>query len=150
MSNENINLDRFKFRVWDEDIEEYLEEDEDCFGYFTLTGEFHGGYEKYNGLYHENIYSDNYIIEQTTGWEILNKNDEKQLLFQGYIIHVFDSQGCEIRHLIDWCSVRDCFIGLKIPIDPINNGFHVTKKWLEELNFKIIGNKFENPELLEG
>ncbi|UDQ99262.1 YopX family protein [Lentisphaerota bacterium WC36G] len=139
----NNNLDRHLFRVWSEKHKYGFSHAFaiDDWGYKFFT------HDRCRLTKSELEY---YKFEWGTPWKISNKLDEKVQLFQGDIISKIYSEGFEIRHLIDWCDERGCFIHRNLPLDELNKGSHVTKEWLDYCKFKIIGNRYENPELLGG
>lgn len=85
------------------------------------------------------IQGDN-IRRQSTG--LLDKNGKE--IYEGDIIQSFDSQDYEITHIIEYSDEGAKF-------NAKHKGFGncgVSQKWITEFEKEIIGNIYENPELL--
>ena len=83
---------------------------------------------------------------QFTG--IKDKNGKE--IYDGDIIRSFDSNGNEIIHYIEWRETEARFVAVydyinKWHID-LTCGLH--QKWIDEYGKEIIGNIYDNPEIL--
>jgi hypothetical protein len=93
------------------------------------TGEFinvHSASTKLSTI----IPKDQFIPLQFTG--LLDKNGKE--IYEGDIIRAFDSMGEAIKHEIKWRQDLCAFTA--------------HQKWIDESKFEVIGNIYENPELI--
>lgn len=118
--------DRFKFRVWDETLKKYADKENiviEC-----KTGNVHGNQSYGNGSV------EGWILEQCTGF-----NDKHGvLIYDGDIIQ--NDIGNRTVYFNGYCG---CW-GFK------TNKFNSTFIDYSSVDFEIIGNIHENPELLAG
>ena len=80
---------------------------------------------------------------------IMSKKNGKEI-YDGDIIRSFDSNGNEIIHYITWRETESRFVAV---YDDINK-WHIDltrglcQKWIDEYGKEIIGNIYDNPEIL--
>jgi hypothetical protein len=118
--------DRFKFRVWDkQEITDRM---------IYLTSEH---LQERQGNLQDYLYSDRFIPMQSTG--IKDKNGK--LIFEGDIVKHDNGLLNEIR----WCQPLSQFVRSYYGAN--EDLFYDGDKNME---IEVIGNRFENPELLEG
>lgn len=133
-----------KFRIWDKtekNFEYSLEESSDNRYEIYSTPRGH-----IKEALSEIVKSDEYAIQQFTG--LFDKNDKE--IYEGDILHVINNPWTNFVSQVSFC--RGCFIVLGNPIDPVNSqtgdyNLAVVDKFASYS--KIIGNVFENPELLK-
>lgn len=82
-------------------------------------------------------------VGQFTG--VHDKNGKE--IYEGDIIRAFDSKGNQIKHEIYYLESEARFATKLIGYDSLNEG-ELSQKWVDEIGFEIIGNTFDNPELL--
>ncbi len=136
-------MDRFKFRAWDKHnecwVKDLMMDDE---GKFCEWLGSEGGYENENefDLRVSYQFSDNYVIQQCTG--LKDKNGE--LIFEGDIVGAPNYIKTEtITIEIKWDEIIPCCCGGE------GVGFDFELIYRQKDKWEIIGNIFENPELLE-
>ncbi len=116
-----MNNDRFKFRVWYKEDKKF--NNNICAYYQFLSDSYDCGHT---------VNLENYIIMQCTG--LKDKNDK--LIYEGDIVR-FNKTG-----IVEW----DIYEWMLTTLDGTD--------WIESFGcineYEIIGNKYENPELLEG
>lgn len=83
-------------------------------------------------------------IEQFTG--IVDQNGVE--IYEGDIIQTYDSGGNPILHEVYYLESEARFATKLIGYENLNEG-SLTQKWINELDFEVIGNTFDNPELLQ-
>ena len=82
-------------------------------------------------------------VGQFTG--IIDRNGVE--IYEGDIIQTYDSNGKPILHEVYYFESEARF-ATKIGYENLNEG-SLTQKWINELDFEVIGNIFDNPELLQ-
>ena len=99
----------------------------------------------------------NYIFQPPCCWEVipetvgqftglLDKNGKE--IYEGDIICSYDSNGETITHYIEW-KERDAVYRATNIKYPLLGGW-AYQDWIDEFEKEVIGNVFDNPELLEG
>ena len=83
-------------------------------------------------------------IGQFTG--IVDRNGVE--IYEGDIIQTYDSSGKAILHEVYYLESEARFATKLISYENLNEG-SLTQKWINELDFEVIGNKFDNKELLQ-
>ena len=83
-------------------------------------------------------------IGQFTG--IVDRNGEE--IYEGDIIQTYDSKGKPILHEVYYLESEARFATKLIGYENLNEG-SLTQKWINELDFEVIGNIFDNRELLQ-
>lgn len=83
-------------------------------------------------------------IGQFTG--VLDKNGAE--IYEGDIIRSCDSTGEPLLHQIYYLDSEARFATKLIGYDELNGG-KLTQRWVDEIGFEIVGNIFDNPELLK-
>ena len=126
--------DRFKVRVWDKDTNKFLDENDFFISSFGGLGFYsHEGRGEFN--------SDRYIKQQSTGL----KDKSGKLIYEGDIVKFHLISFLRIGH-VAWDEAFAQF-GLKEIRDATEDKdyFH----YLAQQRYEIIGNIYENPELLK-
>ena len=90
---------------------------------------------------------ENILSETICQWSGLTDINAKYL-FNGDIIRSFDSENNEIKHLIGWDDDKACFSCECLPRTPFNTVGGIRQSWINEFKKELIGNIFDNPELL--
>lgn len=54
-----------------------------------------------------------------------------------------------IRHLVKYDDDSAAFLANKLPLNEFDNGCHIENDWVVKFEKKVIGNVFDNPELLK-
>lgn len=83
-------------------------------------------------------------IGQFTG--IVDRNGVE--IYEGDIIQTYDSSGNPILHEVYYLESEARFATKLIGYENLNEG-SLTQKWINELDFEVIGNIFDNSELLQ-
>jgi uncharacterized phage protein (TIGR01671 family) len=83
-------------------------------------------------------------VDQFTG--LLDKNGKE--IYEGDIIRSYDSENNPIIHSISWDNQKACYVAT-MPQSPLLGG-SIDKDWMDEFEKEVIGNVFDNPELLKG
>lgn len=102
-----------------------------------------------NIRYNEDIIiTDNEVILGTVGQftGIVDRNGVE--IYEGDIIQTYDSEGKPILHEVYYLEREARFATKLIGYENLNEG-SLTQKWINELNFEVIGNIFDNRELLQ-
>lgn len=95
--------------------------------------------------------------KHTIGWNVIpesigqftglrDKNGKE--IYEGDIICSYDSQNNTILHEVYYLESEARFATKLIGYENLNEG-SLTQKWINELDFEVIGNIFDNPELLK-
>lgn len=87
---------------------------------------------------------DDNTIGQFTG--IVDRNGKE--IYEGDIIQTNDSEGKPILHEVYYLESEARFATKLIGYENLNEG-SLTQKWINELDFEVIGNIFDNQELLQ-
>jgi len=82
-------------------------------------------------------------VGQFTG--IVDRNGVE--IYEGDIIQTYDSGGKPILHEVYYLENEARFATRLIGYENLNEG-SLTQKWINELDFEVIGNIFDNSELL--
>ena len=80
---------------------------------------------------------------QFTG--LLDKNGKE--IYEGDIIRSYDSENNPIIHSISWDNKKACYVATMLQY-PLLGG-SIDKGWIDEFEKEVIGNVFDNPELLK-
>lgn len=102
-----------------------------------------------NIRYNEDIIiTDNEVILGTVGQftGLHDKNGNE--IYEGDIICTYDSQNNPIMHEIYYLENESRFATKLIGYEFMETG-GLTQKWIDELDFEVIGNIYDNPELLK-
>ena len=83
-------------------------------------------------------------VGQFTG--IVDRNGVE--IYEGDIIQTYDSKGKPILHEVYYLENEARFATKLIGYENLNEG-SLTQKWINELDFEVIGNIFDNRELLQ-
>jgi uncharacterized phage protein (TIGR01671 family) len=94
--------------------------------------------------------------KHTIGWNVIpvsigqftglrDKNGKE--IYEGDIICSYDSQNNPIMHEVYYLESEARFATKLIGYENLNEG-SLTQKWINELDFEVIGNIFDNPELI--
>ena len=83
-------------------------------------------------------------IGQFTG--IVDRNGVE--IYEGDIIQTYDSKGKPILHEVYYLESEARFATKLIGYENLNEG-SLSQKWINELGFEVIGNIFDNRELLQ-
>ena len=122
---------RFKFRVWDKKLNKFTLGYDDDVGYFEEIYSDPPGIF-FAGLRYLNKYSDRYIIQQYTG--LTDKNNKP--IYEGdFIRGQFDHGSAGLRERI-------------LPVRWSNEEGYYWNYW-DLSTIEVVGNEFENPELLK-
>ena len=54
-----------------------------------------------------------------------------------------------MRHLVKYDDDSAAFLAYKLPLNEFDNGCHIENDWVVEFDKKVVGNVFDNPELLK-
>lgn len=88
------------------------------------------------------VYVDHDTVGQFTG--LKDTSTPPKDIFEGDIIE--GKTG--IRHLIKYDEESAAFLAYKLPINEFDNGCHIENDWVVQYEKKVIGNKFENSNLM--
>ena len=83
-------------------------------------------------------------VGQFTG--IVDRNGVE--IYEGDIIQTYDSKGKPILHEVYYLESEARFATKLIGSENLNEG-SLSQKWINELDFEVIGNIFDNQELLQ-
>lgn len=130
-----------KFRVWDKNTKKFLFQEDFAIrgdGLYILTWDWHHDYGKSWGFPRD----DEYVIQQYTGLE--DKNGKE--IYEGDFIkyeHPNDDQ-CVSRNTTNIVLVR-----WSEENEDNHPGFRIVDLWGQYGEREVVGNIFENPELLK-
>ena len=87
------------------------------------------------------------VIPETVGQYtgLLDKNGKE--IYEGDIIRSYDSENNPIIHSISWDNKMACYVATMLQY-PLLGG-SIDKGWIDEFEKEVIGNVFDNPELLK-
>lgn len=87
------------------------------------------------------------VIPETVGQftGLLDKNGKE--IYEGDIIRSYDSENNPIIHSISWDNKKACYVAIMLRY-PLLGG-SIDKGWIDEFEKEVIGNVFDNPELLK-
>ena len=105
-------------------------------------GEWCSWIKECNDIIHYKV--DKNTLGQFTG--LLDKNGKE--IYEGDIIRSYDSENNPIIHSISWDNKKACYVAI-MPQYPLIGG-SIDKGWIDEFEKEVIGNVFDNPELMEG
>ena len=97
---------------------------------------------------YDGVIANNEVILGTVGQftGIVDRNGVE--IYEGDIIQTYDSKGKPILHEVYYLENEARFATKLIGYKNLNEG-SLTQKWINELNFEVIGNIFDNRELLQ-
>ena len=97
---------------------------------------------------YDGVIANNEVILGTVGQftGIVDRNGVE--IYEGDIIQTYDSKGKPILHEVYYLENEARFATKLIGYENLNEG-SLTQKWINELNFEVIGNIFDNRELLQ-
>jgi hypothetical protein len=97
-----------------------------------------------------------YIFQPPCSWEVipetvgqftglLDKNGKE--IYEGDAIRSYDSENNPIIHSISWDNKKACYVATMLQY-PLLGG-SIDKGWIDEFEKEVIGDVFDNPELLK-
>ena len=97
---------------------------------------------------YDGVIANNEVILGTVGQftGIVDRNGVE--IYEGDIIQTYDSKGKPILHEVYYLESEARFATKLIGYENLNEG-SLSQKWINELNFEVIGNIFDNRELLQ-
>ena len=97
---------------------------------------------------YDGVIANNEVILGTVGQftGIVDRNGVE--IYEGDIIQTYDSKGKPILHEVYYLENEARFATKLIGYENLNEG-SLTQKWINELDFEVIGNIFDNRELLQ-
>ena len=97
---------------------------------------------------HDGVIANNEVILGTVGQftGIVDRNGME--IYEGDIIQTYDSKGKPILHEVYYLESEARFATKLIGYENLNGG-SLSQKWINELDFEVIGNIFDNKELLQ-
>ena len=97
---------------------------------------------------HDGVIANNEVILGTVGQftGVVDRNGVE--IYEGDIIQTYDSKGKPILHEVYYLESEARFATKQIGYENLNEG-SLTQKWINELDFEVIGNIFDNRELLQ-
>lgn len=99
---------------------------------------------------HIHYVGDKYLIDvdtisQYTGLKDINGKE----IYEGDIIKGLDSTKNDILHVVKWDDQTASFEAYLIPFDKHLHKSPLSQNWLDFFDKEVIGNIFDNPELLQ-
>ncbi len=85
-------------------------------------------------------------VGQYTGLKDINGKE----IYEGDIIKGLDSTKNDILHVVKWDDQTASFEAYLIPFDKHLHKGPLSQNWLDFFDKEVIGNIFDNPELLKG
>ena len=97
---------------------------------------------------YDGVIANNEVILGTVGQftGVVDRNGVE--IYEGDIIQTYDSKGKPILHEVYYLESEARFATKLIGYENLNEG-SLTQKWINELDFEVIGNIFDNRELLQ-
>ena len=97
---------------------------------------------------YDGVIANNEVILGTVGQftGIVDRNGVE--IYEGDIIQTYDSKGKPILHEVYYLENEARFATKLIGYENLNEG-SLSQKWINELDFEVIGNIFDNRELLQ-
>ena len=97
---------------------------------------------------YDGVIANNEVILGTVGQftGIVDRNGVE--IYEGDIIQTYDSNGKPILHEVYYLENEARFATKLIGYENLNEG-SLSQKWINELGFEVIGNIFDNRELLQ-
>ena len=97
---------------------------------------------------YDGVIANNEVILGTVGQftGVVDRNGVE--IYEGDIIQTYDSKGKPILHEVYYLENEARFATKLIGYENLNEG-SLTQKWINELDFEVIGNIFDNRELLQ-
>ena len=97
---------------------------------------------------YDGVIANNEVILGTVGQftGIVDRNGVE--IYEGDIIQTYDSKGKPILHEVYYLENEARFATKLIGYENLNEG-SPSQKWINELDFEVIGNIFDNRELLQ-
>lgn len=97
---------------------------------------------------YDGVIANNEVILGTVGQftGIVDRNGVE--IYEGDIIQTYDSKGKPILHEVYYLESEARFATKLIGYENLNEG-SLSQKWINELGFEVIGNIFDNRELLQ-
>lgn len=134
--------DRFKFRVWDKEQNRFHHSfscDITASGTLVISQ----GIESKKYI----VDDDNYVVQQCTGL----KDKNGKLIYEGDIVQFYDDEFLQTMKII-WDNDELDFkaIGLKKSVECYEEDFSYLGYIKKEDSLEVIGNIYENPELIGG
>ena len=83
-------------------------------------------------------------VGQFTG--LLDNNGKE--IYEGDIIQSFDSNGKPIRHIVEYERTEAKFVVILAERPKYDFGGDISQRWIKEFEKEVIGNIYDNPELL--
>lgn len=96
----------------------------------------------------DTVITDNEVLLGTVGQftGIVDRNGVE--IYEGDIIQTYDSGGNPILHEVYYLENEARFATKLIGYENLNEG-KLSQKWINELDFEVVGNIFDNPKLLK-
>ena len=79
---------------------------------------------------------------------LMDTSEPKIEIFENDIIESISNSGQPIRHLVIWEQENARFAMKHIPINDWKGSMRISQSWITEFNKKVVGNLFDNTELL--
>jgi uncharacterized phage protein (TIGR01671 family) len=127
--------DRFKFRVWDKELKQYVDNN----FFLTLNGEL--GFHIKDSYPHWRKFDNTnwFVLEQCTG--IKDRNGK--LIYEGDLIRLVVDGKVKNQGVIEWCNARGDWAGAWQATDYCPNGTRYPKTVIFSNWWEIYGNVHE-------